>query len=1417
MSKISISSKIKLKNPVQIEIKLKKTPTKDNLDVKSLGYDNYHIDEVIHLSDTHIPIHLHIDRKDEYLTVFKRLYETIQKRKMLGRSPIIIITGDLLHVKLNLEAETVIMARDFLQNLCQLAPTIVIIGNHDFSENNMQRADTMTAICHGINVQCLKYSGIYQVGKLILVFSSLFDGKFIRYTDIPTDIRMQGLPIYKLYHGTVLGSVNCNGTANSKNVTSKLYPSVSDFEGYDAVLMGHIHKYQQLTPTIVYAGSLIQQNYGESIDNHGILIWDLKNHTHEFIEIENDYVFIDLFIENGQISNQCILEKYKTKKFRIRCKNHLTTAIQYAEIQTQLKEKYDICEIRTGKPLGDIPTQIDTQQSDIQYDPLDDGMENDLIEKWAQPHMYQEVNNLHSKLKSKEVTVQSAWNIQSLRFKNMFAYGNDHINEINFVEGINNICSPNMTGKTSIVNIVLYTLYDRTSHNSSSRANIIHNGKSEGFIELIFNHNGHQYLIEKKAISKKKKGQLVITFETNFYKLQNQNHPIVDRKLLNGKDSTETTKNIAQYVGDFDLFTIHNIISTKLGSSIIAMTPGEKLKHFHRLCNTDQYTKYIDSVKCLCGEDEKLLLTLSGKINVLETQIKGINIDNSNVELAKTEIDYESIILERDQEITNGQQLATQYGQIETNRNQLKSKLRNENGNCVGDCDRETIMNKIEQNNDTIKKLKHSCQHSCQQDIQQEDSHNKESQQDYSVKSLKSLIKNYQLLIKPIDINQCELDQMLTDINQLITDADTKKPLKSQEELNLELVSSRYDLKINNEKLLSLSKYKSAIEVDITITEKQTLIDRQNQLQLEKQKHNIYDNKVINKDNLTLQEAIEKITHPSQIIPLIERNEISLKLIANQRQLKNISKQLADFPQDIDIGDVIDLETSITYENIANQIQKEIPVRKKHVYNEKEIENIKNQFNHEWSGISCPEMTAILESLRFDNSDTSWAKIHQNDVIRLTTFIKLVDNGQFNQISTLTRQLNELEIKQKYNMEIDDDIKQNIMIRNHNDLIEKQLKVIEYKALIKQKDEIDSCNRQCRYDMNYYQLTDLAIYLELEEVNQKLEAIHSYESYLEIKMVESITEQLKKRISEIIVEIQWYKTMKSYIADQFSLRKKSEILSENDKYHELIGNLQIQLQIANLYENIIKLEMEIKNWDDREYNLGINLEIEKLERLFEEINLTISNNHEVISKIQDKSSKIQKQIIITKHKIEKYQESVVMVEKIKVDINEISSKINIYNEYQRLFNRNAIPFELMITKLTSFNRNVNEIFEKYTKYTFKYEQSESSKLVFLVTNRINGLIIEPERLSGFESVILQLAINHATLSITDTFRCGFIIVDESLDCIDQNLFIDQLPFIIEALRHYYQTILLISHRDVPEQVIDKQLKISHYGDYSTIN
>jgi DNA repair exonuclease SbcCD nuclease subunit len=70
--------------------------------------------------------------------------------------------------------------------------------------------------------------------------------------------------------------------------------NMTHFEGCDFVLLGDIHKRQEIVHNgvkAVYPGSLVQQNFGESISAHGYLLWDVETQEYTEHDVDNNNLF----------------------------------------------------------------------------------------------------------------------------------------------------------------------------------------------------------------------------------------------------------------------------------------------------------------------------------------------------------------------------------------------------------------------------------------------------------------------------------------------------------------------------------------------------------------------------------------------------------------------------------------------------------------------------------------------------------------------------------------------------------------------------------------------------------------------------------------------------------------------------------------------------------------------------------------------------------------------------------------------------------------------------------------------------------------------------------------------------------------------------------------------------------------------
>ena len=78
--------------------------------------------------------------------------------------------------------------------------------------------------------------------------------------------------------------------------------STLNFKDLDLLLCGDIHKRQVFELpdgcNAVMVGSLIQQNFGETIKHHGYGIYDVENNKYDFHDIENDQPFLHFSIND---------------------------------------------------------------------------------------------------------------------------------------------------------------------------------------------------------------------------------------------------------------------------------------------------------------------------------------------------------------------------------------------------------------------------------------------------------------------------------------------------------------------------------------------------------------------------------------------------------------------------------------------------------------------------------------------------------------------------------------------------------------------------------------------------------------------------------------------------------------------------------------------------------------------------------------------------------------------------------------------------------------------------------------------------------------------------------------------------------------------------------------------------------------
>lgn len=206
----------------------------------------------------------------------------------------VVIAGDLVHEKINISNEQLVITSKFLNDITnELGKVIIIPGNHDFLENNHERVDSITPIVDMLqnpNIVYYKDSGVYKDENINWVVYSLY-----QHNQRPDFEKEEGMYV-GLFHSPIAGLSTDTGYEFENAY------SVLNFKDLDLLLCGDIHKRQVFDlpdgGRAVMVGSLIQQNFGETIKHHGYGIYDVETDEYDFFDIENDQPFLHFSIND---------------------------------------------------------------------------------------------------------------------------------------------------------------------------------------------------------------------------------------------------------------------------------------------------------------------------------------------------------------------------------------------------------------------------------------------------------------------------------------------------------------------------------------------------------------------------------------------------------------------------------------------------------------------------------------------------------------------------------------------------------------------------------------------------------------------------------------------------------------------------------------------------------------------------------------------------------------------------------------------------------------------------------------------------------------------------------------------------------------------------------------------------------------
>lgn len=206
---------------------------------------------VIAIGDPHFRV--------ENIVEVETFMDKMEKLAKLENPDMIVVLGDLLHTHEKIFTIALNKAYDFIKIMRDIAPTYVLVGNHDYIQNSQFLTEN-----HWMNAM-KDWDNVTIVDSVIYVEKR--DLKFVLLPYVPNGRFQEALNTidddwkdadcifaHQEFAGCKMGAII--------SVEGDIWP-----EDYPRIVSGHIHSRQTPQPNIYYTGSAMQHAFGESDKN----------------------------------------------------------------------------------------------------------------------------------------------------------------------------------------------------------------------------------------------------------------------------------------------------------------------------------------------------------------------------------------------------------------------------------------------------------------------------------------------------------------------------------------------------------------------------------------------------------------------------------------------------------------------------------------------------------------------------------------------------------------------------------------------------------------------------------------------------------------------------------------------------------------------------------------------------------------------------------------------------------------------------------------------------------------------------------------------------------------------------------------------------------------------------------------------
>jgi len=423
-----------------------------------------------------------------------------------------------------------------------------------------------------------------------------------------------------------------------------------------------------------------------------------------------------------------------------------------------------------------------------------------------------------------------------------------------------------------------------------------------------------------------------------------------------------------------------------------------------------------------------------------------------------------------------------------------------------------------------------------------------------------------------------------------------------------------------------------------------------------------------------------------------------------------------------------------------------------------------------------------------------------------------------------------------------------INIKKAQENLERFMKGLE---IIKEEDKAILKNREEKEDI-FEKISEFLKTFDIETYKEKKETISEKIRFLELIRIEikqqELKEEMEKKKVSLLDEVPCgseYSHCK-FIKDAYSAKKEIEALvlalealeNKKEQISGEINNLEPERveEYIEKYEQVLTKRNKIKS-DLTKIELAKEQNFNKikvLERKIEELKSDIQqyeDNREAIenleklireSKIFDikiknqetEYSKCEAEYIHLHTIAGQLQQKLEDIQNQKQEHEDMQQEFAAYHLFMTCCHSSGISYEIIKKKLPVINNEIQKILANVVDFEVFFE-SEDKKLNIQIKHPKHAP--RPLELgSGAEKAMAAMAIRLALLNVSSLPKSDIFIMDEPGTALDESN-LEGFTRIIDLVKSYFKTVLLISHMDSLKDIVDTTINIEKSGGYARVN